>query len=325
MSAKTIRLGAKIPAKILDGSALAKTIRSEVAEGVARLVAGGGRPPGLAAILVGDEAASAIYVGSKARAAEAAGFDHRTVRFAADTSERELERAIDELNEDDAIDGILIQLPLPDSLPTRPILDRLDPAKDVDGLHAVNTGRLWLSQPGLFPATPIGIVELLDRSQLELAGKRAVIVGRSHLVGKPLAALLLERHATVTVCHSRTRDLQSVTREADLLVAAVGKLAMIGPDFVKEGAVVIDVGIHRITEASEVEKLFPGNAARRAAFERKGSIVAGDVDFDRVAPRCSAITPVPGGIGPLTVAMLLANTLTASRRRQGIGGEGARP
>ena len=304
-------------AKILDGSALAKTIRSEVAEGVARLVAGGSRPPGLAAVLVGNDPASAIYVGSKERAAQAAGFSYRTVRFDADISRRDLERVIDDLNEDHAIDGIMVQLPLPDSLRARPILDRLDPAKDVDGLHTLNTGRLWLSQPGLFPATPSGIVELLDRSQLELEGKHAVIVGRSQLVGKPLAALLLERQATVTVCHSRTRDLQSVTREADLLVAAVGKLAMIGPDFVKEGAVVIDVGIHRITDASRVEKLFPGNAARRTAFERKGSVVAGDVDFDRVAPRCSAITPVPGGVGPLTVAMLLANTLTASQRRQG--------
>lgn len=303
--------------RILDGAATARTIRAEVAAGVARLLADGGRPPGLAAVLVGEDPASKIYVGSKTKAAAAAGFVHRTLPLANTTSQGELERTIEELNRDDAIDGILVQLPLPSPLRSRPVLDRLDPAKDVDGLHAINTGRLWLGQPGLFPATPSGIVELLDRSGIDLDGMRAVIVGRSHLVGKPLAGLLLDRQATVTLCHSRTRDLARVTGEADLLVAAVGKLAMIGPEHVKQGAVVVDVGIHRITQATEIERLFPGNAARREVFERRGSVVAGDVDFDRVAPRCSAITPVPGGVGPLTVAMLLANTLTASARRQG--------
>ena len=303
--------------RILDGSATAKAIRSEVAAGVARLVAGGNRPPGLAAVLVGEDPASQIYVGSKAKAAEAAGFVHRTVRLAGDSAQSDLERTIDSLNRDEAIDGILVQLPLPGALRARAVLDRLDPAKDVDGLHAINAGRLWLGQPGLFPATPSGIVELLERSEIDLEGLHAVIVGRSHLVGKPLAGLLLDRQATVTICHSRTRDLAHVTRHADLLVAAVGKLAMIGPEHVKEGAVVIDVGIHRITETAQVERLFPGNTARHEVFERRGSLVAGDVDFDRVAPLCGAITPVPGGVGPLTVAMLLVNTLTASRRRQG--------
>lgn len=304
--------------EILDGAGLARTIRLEIAEDVARLLALGARPPGLAAVLVGDNPASEIYVGSKSRAAEAAGFVHRTVKLGADTTQRELERTIDDLNRDDAVDGILIQLPLPASLRPRQILDRLDPVKDVDGLHAVNVGRLWLDQPGLFPATPSGIVELLDRSGIEIEGKRAVIIGRSHLVGKPLAGLLLRRQATVTVCHSRTQNLAELARRADLLVAAVGKLAMIGPEFVGNGAVVVDVGIHRITDEAKVAELFPGNRARQAAFERKGRIVAGDVDFDRVAPLCSAITPVPGGVGPLTVAMLLANTLLASQRRQGL-------
>jgi len=301
---------------ILDGAALARTIRQEVGEKVERMVADGLRPPGLAALLVGEDPASQIYVGSKARSAGAAGFLHRTVRLEAGASQSELERTIDDLNRDDAIDGILVQLPLPAPLSARPILDRLDPAKDVDGLHALNAGRLWLDQRGLFPATPSGIVELLERSGIDIEGRRAVIVGRSHLVGKPLAALLLQRQATVTICHSRTRGLQEVTREADILVAAVGRLAMIGPEFVRNGATVVDVGIHRLTDASEVERLFPGNEARRATFERKGSVVAGDVDYQRVAPLCGAITPVPGGVGPLTVAMLLANTLTASRRRQ---------
>ncbi|MCP4204337.1 MAG: bifunctional 5,10-methylenetetrahydrofolate dehydrogenase/5,10-methenyltetrahydrofolate cyclohydrolase [bacterium] len=304
--------------EILDGAGLARTLRLEIAEDVARFLALGARPPGLAAVLVGDNPASEIYVGSKSRAAEAAGFVHRTVKLGADTTQQELEGTIGDLNRDDAVDGILIQLPLPASLRPRQILDRLDPVKDVDGLHAVNVGRLWLDQPGLFPATPSGIVELLDRSGIEIAGKRAVIIGRSHLVGKPLAGLLLRRQATVTVCHSRSQNLAELARQADLLVAAVGKLAMIGPEFVGKGAVVVDVGIHRITDAAKVDELFPGNAARRAAFERKGRIVAGDVDFDRVAPLCSAITPVPGGVGPLTVAMLLANTLLASQRRQGL-------
>lgn len=304
-------------ARILDGSATARVIRAEVAAGVDELIAAGCRAPGLAAVLVGDDPASEIYVGSKAKAAEAAGFAHRTVRLATDTPQRQLERTIDELNQDDTVDGILVQLPLPGALRARAVLDRLDPGKDVDGLHAINTGRLWLGQPGLFPATPSGIVELLERSEIDLGGLHAVIVGRSHLVGKPLAGLLLDRQATVTICHSRTRELARITRTADLLVAAVGKLAMIGAEHVKDGAVVVDVGIHRITEVAQLERIFPGNSARREVFERRGSVVAGDVDFDRVAPRCSAITPVPGGVGPLTVAMLLVNTLTASRRRQG--------
>ncbi|MFQ5526145.1 MAG: bifunctional methylenetetrahydrofolate dehydrogenase/methenyltetrahydrofolate cyclohydrolase FolD [Thermoanaerobaculia bacterium] len=305
--------------KILDGAGLARTIRLEIAEEVARLHSQGARPPGLAAVLVGDDPASEIYVGSKARAAEAAGFAHQTVRLPGDTAGAELAAAIEKLNRDPAVDGILVQLPLPATLRPRGVLDLLDPSKDVDGLHAVNAGRLWLDERGLFPATPMGIMELLARAEIELEGRRAVIVGRSHLVGKPLAGLLLHKNATVTICHSRTSDLPTVTRKADILVAAVGQLALIGPEHVREGAVVVDVGIHRIDDPAKVEELFPGNEKRRATLERRGRIVAGDVDFHRVAPRCSAITPVPGGVGPLTVAMLLSNTLLASKRRQGLG------
>ncbi len=304
--------------RILDGAAVARAIRLEVAEEVGRLVARGARPPGLAAVLVGSDPASQIYVGSKARAAETAGFVHRTVELPADASQARLDSTIDELNQDDSIDGVLVQLPLPARLAPRAVLDRLDPTKDVDGLHAVNVGRLWLAEPGLFPATPMGIIELLARSEIDVEGMRAVIVGRSHLVGKPLAGLLLQQHATVTICHSRSGDLAAITREADLLVAAVGRLALIGPEHVRPGAVVVDVGIHRIEDAATVERLFPGDSRRRADFERKGRIVTGDVDFHRVAPLAGAITPVPGGVGPLTVAMLLSNTLLASKRRQGL-------
>ncbi len=302
--------------RILAGPPVAAAIRAEVAAGARRLTAERGRPPGLAVALVGDDPASAVYVRSKRRASEAAGFASRTLELPATISAAELVERIEELNRDDGIDGILVQLPLPDGLPEDEILAAVDPDKDVDGLHPVNVGRLWLDQPGLAPATPSGIVELLRRSDVPLAGRRAVIVGRSRLVGKPLAALLLREQATVTVCHSRTRDLAAVCREADLLVAAVGRPALIGPDSVREGAVVVDVGINRVSDAETVERLFPGDAARRERLADRGSVLVGDVDFTRVAPRTAAITPVPGGVGPLTVAMLLVNTLAAARGRR---------
>jgi methylenetetrahydrofolate dehydrogenase (NADP+)/methenyltetrahydrofolate cyclohydrolase len=298
--------------RILDGKAVAAEIRAEVAAAVTRRIEGGGRPPGLAALLVGDDPASEVYVRNKGKAAEAAGFESRTVRLPGSASAEEVAAAVDALNADPAIDGFLVQLPLPDGLPAEEILARVAPPKDVDGFHPLNVGRLWLDRPAPAPATPSGIVELLRRAEIPMAGKRAVIVGRSAIVGKPLAALLLRENATVTLCHSRTRDLPEVCRSADLLVAAVGRAAMIGPEHVAEGAVVIDVGINRIDDRAEVERLFPGNEKRLETLERRGSVLVGDVDFTRVASRASAITPVPGGIGPLTVAMLLANTFTAA-------------
>ncbi|MDH3745633.1 MAG: bifunctional methylenetetrahydrofolate dehydrogenase/methenyltetrahydrofolate cyclohydrolase FolD [Acidobacteriota bacterium] len=304
--------------RILDGRKIAKQIRAEVAAETLTLTGDGHRRPGLAVIRVGEDPASKIYVGTKTRAAEEAGFHHLAVEMPANSGPGEIRNQIDALNADDEIDGILLQLPLPAPLDATPLIERIDPEKDVDGLHSTNTGRLWLDREGLAPATPSGIIELLNRSKIEVSGRRAVVVGRSALVGKPMAGLLLRQHATVTVCHSRTRDLEGVCREADLLIAAVGRLAMIGPDHVRDGAVVVDVGIHRVTEASEVERLFPGNEKRRAGFEKRGSIVTGDVDYTRVAPKASAITPVPGGVGPLTVAALLANTLEACRRRSGL-------
>jgi methylenetetrahydrofolate dehydrogenase (NADP+) / methenyltetrahydrofolate cyclohydrolase len=303
---------------ILDGKATAATIRAEVAAGVRELVAGGGRPPGLAVVLVGDDPASKVYVASKTRACEEVGMLGRTVRLPATAGRRELEAAVDALNADDAIDGFLVQLPLPDGLPEKAILERIDPDKDADGFHPVNVGRLWTGERGFVPATPSGILELLRRHQVELKGARAVVVGRSNIVGKPMAALLLREHCTVTVCHSRTRDLPAVCAEADVLVAAIGRAAMIGPEFVREGAVVVDVGMNRVSDRGEAERLYPGDAGRRAAFEKNGSILVGDVDFTHVRPKAAAITPVPGGVGPLTVAMLLVNALEASRRRQGV-------
>jgi methylenetetrahydrofolate dehydrogenase (NADP+)/methenyltetrahydrofolate cyclohydrolase len=305
-------------ATILDGAALAKVIRGEVAVGVAELVAAGKRRPGLAAVLVGDDPASHIYVQSKVKACEEVGLESRLITPQSSIGEEELLAIVDELNADGAMDGILVQLPLPKGLPERLIVDRIDPDKDVDGFHPASVGRLWLDLPGFVSATPYGILQLLKRSGLEIAGKRAAVVGRSATVGKPMAALLLKENATVTLCHSRTPDLAAVTREADIVVVAVGRSAMIGAEHIKEGAVVVDVGINRISDPAEVERLFPGDEKRRKALAARGSVVVGDVDFTAVAKKAAAITPVPGGVGPLTVAMLLVNTLKAARRRQGL-------
>ena len=308
----------KIEDGILDGKAVAAVIRAEVAERVAELTAAGHRKPGLAAELIGDDPASKVYVGTKTRACEEVGIDGRAVILPADTPAAEVREVIDRLNADDGIDGILIQLPLPEGLPERELLQRVDPAKDVDGFHPLNVGRLWLGEDGFVPATPRGILELLRRYEVPLKGCRAVVVGRSTIVGKPVAALLLAEHATVTVCHSRTRGLAAACSEADVLVAAVGKAALIGPDHVKPGAIVVDVGTNRITERAEVERLFPGDAGRLETLERRGGTLVGDVDFTRVRGRAAGVTPVPGGVGPLTVALLLVNTLEAARRRQGL-------
>src|SRR6185295_17922210 len=245
------------------------------------------------------------------------GMLSRTVRLPSGSSEEELLALVDELNAEDAVDGILVQLPLPPQIAEKRVLDRISPEKDVDGFHPVNVGRLWLDEEGFTPATPTGIVALLKRHKVPLAGRRAVIVGRSAIVGKPMAGLLLREHCTVTVCHSRTADLAAVTREADLLVAAIGRPALLGSDHVREGAVVVDVGMNRVADPAEAERLFPGDATRRHQMATRGYTLVGDVDFTRVAPKAAAITPVPGGVGPLTVAMVLANTLKAAQRRRG--------
>ena len=303
--------------EILDGRRVAAAIRAEVAEGTRQLVAGGGRAPGLAVIRVGDDPASEVYVASKTRSAEEAGFAGGSIVLPVSTGAGELRERIRELNADDAIDGILLQLPLPEGLPEEEMLLSIDPGKDVDGLHPLNAGRLWSDMQGFVPCTPGGVLELLRRYEVPLKGAHAVIVGRSRLVGKPMAALLLREHCTVTICHSRTRDLPAVCRRADVLIAAVGRPGLLGPEHVREGAVVVDVGINRVGDRAEVERLFPGDEQRLATLERRGAVLVGDVDHARVGPRASLITPVPGGVGPLTVAMLLANTLESSRRRQG--------
>lgn len=303
---------------LLDGKAAAAEIRAELAEKVREMTAAGARLPQLVAVLAGEDPASQVYVGSKVRGCAEIGMLSRTLRLPAETPEDEVLALVDQLNEDDAVDGILVQLPLPRQIEEKKVLRRISPEKDVDGFHPVNVGRLWLDEEGFTPATPTGVVDLLKRLGIPLSGRRAVVVGRSAIVGKPMAGLLLRENCTVTVCHSRTADLPAVTREADILVAAIGRAGMIRAEHVREGAVVIDVGINRVSDAAEAERLFPGDEERRKQFASKGYILVGDVDFTQVAPKASAITPVPGGVGPLTVAMVLFNTLKAARRRQGL-------
>lgn len=304
--------------QLLEAKAVAAQIRAEVAAGALEVQARAGRPPGLAVVLVGDDPASRVYVGSKTRACAEAGLASFGHILPATTPAADLLALLDRLNSDPQVDGILVQLPLPAGLPARDILDRVDPEKDVDGFHPVNVGRLWLDQPGFVPCTPAGIIESLRRHGIALAGKHAVVVGRSTIVGKPMAGLLLRENCTVTLAHSRSRDLPGICREADLLVAAVGRPGMITSDHVREGAVVIDVGINRVQDLALATRLVGDDEKRLAILAEKGYALVGDVDFPAVAPRTSAITPVPGGVGPLTVAMLLANTLTSARRRFGI-------
>lgn len=301
----------------LDGTAIAAEIRDETAADVTALAARG-VVPRLDAVLVGEDPASEVYVASKARTLAKLGMVSETHRLPADTPQAELERLVERLNDDPDVDGILVQLPLPEAVETAAILRRVDPAKDVDGFHPENVGLLQQGRPQLVPCTPSGIMEMLRREKIEIKGRRAVVVGRSDIVGKPMSILLLHAHATVTICHSRTRELAEITRQAEILVAAAGVRTLIGPEHVAEGAVVVDVGMHRVTDLETVEQLFPGNEKKLAAFEKRGSVLAGDVDYTRVAPKAGRITPVPGGVGPLTIAMVAANTVTAAKQRRGL-------
>jgi methylenetetrahydrofolate dehydrogenase (NADP+)/methenyltetrahydrofolate cyclohydrolase len=304
-------------ARLLDGTRTAAAIRGEVAEEVAALRAAG-ITPRLDVVLAGDDPASRVYVSSKAKACAELGIESHTHELPAAVPQAELVALVDRLNADTSVDGILVQLPLPAGVDSHAVLDRVDPAKDVDGFHPHNVGLLQQGRPGLAPCTPAGIMELLRREGIELAGRRVVVVGRSDIVGKPMAMMLLHAHATVTLCHSRTRDLAAVTRQAEILVVAAGRLALVGAEHVAEGAVVVDVGVHRVEDRATVERLFPGNAKKLAAFASRGAVLAGDVDFTAVAPRAGRITPVPGGVGPLTIAMLMANAVRAARRRRGV-------
>lgn len=306
-------------ARILDGTKIAAEIRQEVAIEMAAMTAAGHRP-GLAVVLAGHNPASEVYVRGKRKAAEEVGLYSEQHSPSESVSTRELLALIDDLNRRDNIDGILIQLPLPPQVDSKKILQAVDPAKDVDGFHPVNVGNLSTQRPGLIPCTPAGVMEILKRSQISVAGAEAVVVGRSDIVGKPVAMLLLNANATVTVCHSKTRDLPGVCRRADILVAAIGKTGMITRDFVKPGAMVIDVGINKVSDRAEFDRLFlPGSAnysKREETFRTKGSVLAGDVHPD-IAEIAGALTPVPGGVGPLTIAMLMYNTVKAAKMRRG--------
>jgi len=302
--------------RILDGTAIAAAIKQEVAEEVRQLVAHGIRP-GLAAVLVGNVAASEIYVRSKVQTCADLGLFSELITPSADTTTEAMLDLVHGLNDRDDIDGILIQLPLPAQVDTKALLDAVDPDKDVDGFHPVNAGRLQAGRPALAPCTPAGILEILRRSNLPIAGQHTVVVGRSDIVGKPVAMLLLHENATVTICHSKTRDLPAVTREADILVAAIGRPGFITAEMVKPGATVIDVGINRITTQAEFDRYFAGNAKREAAFAKRGSTIVGDV-HPQAFEVAGAYTPVPGGVGPLTIAMLMANTVRAARMRRGL-------
>jgi methylenetetrahydrofolate dehydrogenase (NADP+)/methenyltetrahydrofolate cyclohydrolase len=301
-------------ARILDGTKIAVEIRAEVAAEV-RALADAGTRPGLAVILAGHNPASEIYVRGKVKACEEVGIYSEKLTPPASITTDELVRQVEELNRRDEIDGILVQLPLPPQVDSKKVLLAVDPAKDVDGFHPVNVGLLSTQRPGLIPCTPAGVMEILKRSNIAVSRQDAVVVGRSDIVGKPVAMLLLNENATVTVCHSKTRDLAEVCRRADILIAAIGRAGMITRDFVKPGATVIDVGMNKVTDAVEFARLFAGNAKREESFRAKGSTLVGDV-HPKVAEVASAITPVPGGVGPLTIAMLMFNTVKAARMRR---------
>lgn len=303
-------------ARVLDGVAIAAEIRSEVKQELESLQRAE-LQPGLAVVLIGDDPASAIYVRNKIKACEELGIRSVMLRPAATLSTEDLLRIVHELNEREDIDGILVQLPLPQQIETKRVLEAIDPMKDVDGFHPVNVGRMHAGQECLTPCTPTGVLAILQRSGIPTDGADAVVVGRSDIVGKPTSAMLLQADATVTTCHIHTVDLAKHTREADILVVAVGKPGLITADMVKPGAVLIDIGINRITSAADVERFFPGDTARAAAFAKRGSVVMGDIDPAAYAV-CSAYTPVPGGVGALTIAMLMHNTVKAARLRRGL-------
>jgi methylenetetrahydrofolate dehydrogenase (NADP+) / methenyltetrahydrofolate cyclohydrolase len=302
--------------RVLDGAGIAGAIRREVAEEVSRLALQGVRP-GLAAVLVGHVPASEIYVKSKVQTCAELGLFSDLITPADTVTTEDMLDVVESLNDRDDIDGILVQLPLPKQVDTKALLDAVSPAKDVDGFHPVNAGRLQAGRPALAPCTPAGVIEILKRSGLPIAGRHAVVVGRSDIVGKPLAMLLLHENATVTICHSKTQNLGEVTREGDILVAAIGRPGFITPEMVKPGATVIDVGINRITTREEFDRYFAGNTKRQAAFEKRGSTIVGDV-HPAAYEVAGAYTPVPGGVGPLTIAMLMSNTVRAAKMRRGL-------
>jgi len=307
-----------MPARVLDGAAVAREIRDELRPAVAAFTARAGRPPGLGIVLVGDDPASQIYVRTKITSAADEGLRADLTRLPATAALGDVLAVVDQLNHSSAHDGILVQSPLPAAMgedAERRVFDLIDPRKDVDGFHPINAGLLMQNRATLTACTPSGVIELLERSKVKIAGARAVVIGRSDIVGKPMALLLLHRNATVTVCHSRTAELPRVAATADILVAAIGRPAFVTREFVKPGAAVVDIGTTPVSDRAVVERLFPPGTKRHEAFERRGSLVIGDV-HPEVAEVAGALSPVPGGVGPLTVAMLLRNTLAAALARE---------
>ncbi|HEY7498770.1 MAG TPA: bifunctional 5,10-methylenetetrahydrofolate dehydrogenase/5,10-methenyltetrahydrofolate cyclohydrolase [Vicinamibacterales bacterium] len=304
-------------ARLLDGPTVASAIRESVLPQVRAFTASAGRPPGLGIVLVGDNPSSEIYVRNKVKAGGESGLRVDLERLPATASLEDLLALVARLNASETHDGILVQAPLPDAMgkrATQHVFDAIDPAKDVDGFHPTNVGRLVQGRPHLVPCTPAGVIEMLDHYGVPIGGARAVVIGRSEIVGKPMSMLLLQRDATVTMCHSKTPNLPSVAAEADILVAAIGRAGFVTPAFVKPGATVVDVGINRVTDEAMVRSLFPPNSTRLADFAKRGAVVVGDV-HPQVAEVAGALTPVPGGVGPLTIAMLLKNTVKAAMTR----------
>ncbi|CAN5348271.1 bifunctional methylenetetrahydrofolate dehydrogenase/methenyltetrahydrofolate cyclohydrolase FolD [soil metagenome] len=309
-----------MPARILSGKVIADAIKAEVAAEVAELLKTHAFSPGLTVVRVGEDPASSVYVGSKVKTAEELGIVSEHLHFPAETSQAEIIAVVERLNERDDVDGILVQLPLPKHIDEREILERIDPEKDVDGFHPINAGRLTQGYPALAPCTPAGVIEILKRSGIEIAGKHAVIVGRSNIVGKPMAMLLLKENATVTICHSRTADLPSITRQADILVAAIGRAGFIKAEHIGAGATVIDVGINNVSDREFATELFSAEDIdkRLATIEKRGFTLVGDVNPKDAVEKAANFTPVPGGVGLLTVAMLMKNTVEAAKMRRRI-------
>ena len=303
-------------AQILDGNRVRDEIKSELKPRVEALAAKG-RPPGLAVVLVGNNPASEIYVRHKVKACQDLGIYSESLTPPASITTEELLAIVEQLNARHDIDGILVQLPLPPQVDTKRILLAVAPSKDVDGFHPCNVGNLVAQLPGPRACTPAGIIEILKRYKIPIAGKRAVVVGRSDIVGKPVAMLLLHEHATVTISHSKTPDLPAVCREAEILVAAIGRAAMLTADYISPGVTVIDVGTNRVDDRAEAERIFRGSPEKMAAFEKRGNVLVGDVHPLDVVEKAAAYTPVPGGVGPLTIAMLMANTVASAERRAG--------
>ena len=302
-------------AKILEGAAVAQQIKQRVATRVAEL----SFKPGLAVVIVGTDPASQVYVGNKVKTCETLGIYSEKHALPEETTTEQLLALVRELNQRDEIDGILVQSPLPSHINEEEIVEEIDPAKDVDGFHKINVGLLTLGQDALVPCTPAGIIDLLDHYQIPIAGANAVVIGRSHHVGKPMAMLLLQRNATVTICHSRTKDLAEVCRRADIVIAAIGRAAMITGEFIKEGAIVVDVGMNEASTEAEVRRIFTDEEIpkRLEALSKRGVTLVGDVEPRSVSEKAAYLTPVPGGVGPLTIARLMQNTVKAAEKRRG--------